>query len=194
MIYLKTRESYRLTKHDGIKYFRDAFLFMGLAYILRFVFALVFLYGFAFDIFIPMHFIPPIVIMFTGYFSTMGLIYLILSSTWKYTLKKHLLIFMHILAIVASAIAVITRSPMTLLLVQLLLMIMFLITTMFMAKKINKKITQTKALYLLVGLLWFINLFTTGKPLYSREIDLIFRVITLAVFTIIYFKVSKWLQ
>ena len=32
-IYFKTKESYELTKYEGIKYFRDAFLFLGLSYL-----------------------------------------------------------------------------------------------------------------------------------------------------------------
>jgi hypothetical protein len=43
LIYFKTKESYELTKHPGIRYFRDAFLFLGLSYLLRFLFSAVFL-------------------------------------------------------------------------------------------------------------------------------------------------------
>ncbi len=37
IIYFKTREIYDLTKYEGIEYFRNTFLFFGLAYIFRFL-------------------------------------------------------------------------------------------------------------------------------------------------------------
>jgi hypothetical protein len=193
MIYFKTKESYGLTKYEGIKYFRDAFLFLGLAYLLRFIFTLINLSGFVFDIFIPRHSIFPIAIMLAGYFSTIGLIYLIFSLAWKYLGKKYLIILSHVLAIVASIVAFATRSPTILLMIQLALMIFFLIATIAFSKKINKKITKTKVLYLLVGILWFINLLTADRPIFSREIDISFRAIALLVFIAVYIRVSKWL-
>lgn len=39
-IYWVTRESYHITHHMGIKYFRNAFLFFGVAYLFRFFFYL----------------------------------------------------------------------------------------------------------------------------------------------------------
>lgn len=37
VIYFKTAEIYNLTKHKGIRYFRDAFLFFGIAHVFRFM-------------------------------------------------------------------------------------------------------------------------------------------------------------
>ncbi len=195
LIYFKTKEAYSLTKHEGIKYFRDAFLFLGFAYILRFIFMAMMLSATIFDVFLPKNQFFPISMMLTGYFSTIGLIYLIFSSAWKYMKKKYVLALSHILAVAASIVAFITRSSMILLAIQIALIVVFIVATILLSKKTesqSKKLTKVKFLYLLVGLLWLINLFTAGRPIFLREIDASFQVIALAVFFIIYIKVSKW--
>jgi len=60
LLYFKTREVYSLTKHTGIKYFRDAFLFFGFAYLLRFLFSIFFLSRVIFDIGIEQRILFPI--------------------------------------------------------------------------------------------------------------------------------------
>ena len=80
LIYFKTKEIYELTKYKGIRYFRGAFLFFGLSYVMRFLFSLVLLSRIAFDFFLPRHLIMPLFILPLGYLSTVGIFYLIFPT------------------------------------------------------------------------------------------------------------------
>ena len=192
LIYFKTREIYELTKYNGIKYFRDAFLFFGLSYVLRFLFSLVLLSTIAFDFIIPRDMFVPIFILPLGYFSTIGIFYLVFSSIWKRFSNKNLLILGHSVAILLSAMSFITRSHLILLVFQSALLIAAVVLSRVMHKD-KKKISQTRILYLLVALLWLINLWVIGpkrRP-FSFEIQIFFELISLAVFIFINYKISK---
>ena len=194
LIYYKTREIYELTKYEGIKYFRNSFFFFGLSYILRFLFSLVFLSRVAFDFILPRGIIIPFLILPLGYFSTIGIFYLIFSSLWKKFKSKNLLIFGHGVAILLSAISFFTRSHLILLIFQSALLILGVVLSSVMHKR-EKKLSQIRILYLLVSLLWLINLWIIGRlrP-FSFEINIFFELISIAVFVAIYYKISKWIR
>jgi hypothetical protein len=63
------------------------------------------------------------------------------------------------------------------------------------ASKKEKKITGMKALYILISVLWLINLWIIdkGRPL-PIEVEIFFQIISLVVFIIILQKVSKWVK
>ncbi len=193
LIYFKTKESYELTKHQGIRHFRNAFLFFGLSYVLRFFLSLMFLSKLAFDIFLQRRVLIPFFILPLSYFSTIGIFYLLFSTSWKKIGGKHHLFLAHAVAIILSIITFFTRSHIILLYVQSILLIVAVILS-FM-KKSAKAISQAKVLYFLVAVLWLINLWIIGRPRpLSFEIDAIFEIISLAVFITIYYKVSKWVR
>ncbi|MGV8087310.1 MAG: hypothetical protein ACP5N1_06790 [Candidatus Woesearchaeota archaeon] len=196
LIYFKTKESYELTKHHGIKYFRDAFLFLGLSYLLRFLFSLVFLSRIMINDTMSRKVFMPIFIVLLGYFGTISLWYLIVSSTWKKlgNDKKYIL-FGHIFAIIVSIVSFITHSPEFMLYIHLaLILLYFIIISTFRDKNksLNKKIfSRTKVLYFLVALLWSINLLTAGRPIFPRVAGILFQALAIMLFAIIYYKVSK---
>src|SRR3989339_186034 len=115
LIYFKTKESYQLTKYKGIKYFRVAFLFFGLSYILRFLFSLVLLSKIAFDFILPRGMFAPLFILPLGYFSTIGIIYLIFSAVWKKFDNKGVHFLAHTVATLLSLISFFIRSHLILL-------------------------------------------------------------------------------
>jgi hypothetical protein len=197
IIYFKTREIYNLTRHKGIRYFRDAFLFFGLSYVVRFIFSLAMFSSLAFDFIVPRNMFGPLFILPLGYFSTMGIFYLIFSSIWKRFNNKAMLIIGHIIAVTLSVVSFITRSHMILLYLQSILLIIAVILS-FTAKKEGKKLSGAKILYILVAALWLINLWIIDKggrrPPFSPGTEIFFHLISLIVFIIIYYKVSKWLK
>jgi hypothetical protein len=194
LIYFKTKESYELTKHPGLRYFRDAFLFLGLSYLLRFFFSLVFLSRLTIDIFMPRNFMMPVFMILLGYFSTIGLWCLILSSTWKQLEEnKSYLIIGNIFAIAVSVISFMTHSSTVMLYIQLALVLFYTVITLTSPKE-KKRFTQTKILYLLVALLWIINLLTAGGPRLPREFGIIAQAMAIGLFAIIYYKISKWVK
>ncbi len=195
LIYAKTRETYRLTQHKGIGYFRDAFLFFGLSYVLRFMFGITMLSGIAFDLVPPRAMFMPFMLsmpLLLGYFSTIGIFYLIFSTIWKKFDNRDMLFVGHSAAIALSIVAFITDSTLILLCLQCALL-GAAVTLKFVMHKKGEKMSQTKLLYLLVALLWFINLLMmdTRRP-FPLGIEIFFQLISLAVFVVIYFKISKW--
>ena len=194
LIYFKTRESYELTKHEGIKYFRGAFLFFGLSYVLRFLFMLALLSRIAFDFILPRSMLAPLFILPLGYFSTIGIFYLIFSTVWKRFKGKSLLIFGHSTAIFLSAISFFTRSHVILLFFQSALLLIGIVLSAVMHKR-ERKVSQIRVLYLLVSALWLINLWIVDRPRpFSFEMDIFFELVSLAVFIVIYHKISKWVK
>jgi len=191
LIFFRTKESYELTKYTGIKYFRDAFLFFGLSYVVRFLLALIMLSKFAFDIFIPRELFMPLFILPVGYFSTMGIFYLIFSSVWKGFNNKYLLVFGHMVAILLSVISFVTHSHIILLLLQCILLVIAVIAR-FVIHSEKKGISQIKILYLLVAGLWLINLLVLDRKRPMHGFEFVFQILSLIVFVVIYHKVSKW--
>jgi hypothetical protein len=199
LIYFKTREIYKLTKYEGIKYFRGAFLFFGLSYVLRFIFSLIRFTGIAFDFFIPREMFALLFILPLGYFSTIGILYLIFGSVWKRFKSKKLLVIGHVIAVLLSVISFLTRSHIILLYLQTALLVIAATLSFFVHKKDalkkEKKITGMKMLYLLISALWLINLWIIDeKRPFPLEVEIFFQIISLIVFIIIYHKVSKWLK
>ncbi len=194
LIYFKTKESYDLTKYKGIGYFRDAFLFFGLSYVLRFFFSLVFFSTIIFNFISPREIFAPFFIFFLGYFSTIGIFYLIFSLIWKKFNNRNMLIFGHCIAVLLSAISFITGSHMMIIYLQCILLAVAVVLS-FVMHIGRKKVSKTKLLYLLVSGLWLLNLFVIDrrKP-FSSGLDIFFEAVSLIVFVIIYHKILKWIK
>ncbi len=194
LIYIKTKESYELTRHKGIKYFRGAFLFFGLSYALRFLFSIVLLSSITFDFIVPRGMFAPLFILSMGYFSTISIFYLIFSSIWKEFNNRNLLVMGHSITLLLSIASFFTRSHILLFYFQSALLIFGAILILSLHKH-EKKISGIRILYFLVSALWLINLFIIGKRrAFSFEIEILFEVISLAVFLSIYYRVSKWVR
>jgi len=194
VIYFRTKESYELTKYEGIRYFRGAFLFFGLSYLLRFVFGLLRFSTIAFDVIIPRQMFAFLFILPLGYFSTVGILYLIFGSVWKKFNNKKMLLIGHLAAVLLTIISFVTRSPRTLLWLQTALLVLAVVLVFFLHKK-DKKITGMKLLYILVSMLWLINMWIIDerRP-FPFEVEIVFRAVSLVVFIIIYHKISKWVR
>ncbi len=193
LVYYKTREIYNLTKYKGIGYFRIAFLFFGLAYASRFILHLLtFTSRLIFDLFIPRRIMFPIVMIPTGYLSTMAIFYLAYSTAWKKIKYKHFIVFSNTVAILVSAIAFISRSNILLSLVQLVLLICTIIISAKKHKK-GKRRSYTRALYFLISIFWLINLFLLSPIRFvPYEVKGILQLISITVFVAIFYKVAKW--
>jgi len=195
IIFFKTKESYDLTKHVGIKYFRDAFLFFGLSYVLRFIFGIFMITELA------EHPHPGgpggwtgmlFFILLLGYFSTAGILYLLFGSVWKKVHTKYTPIIIHGAAIILSLAAFLTRSHIILLIVQSVLLILAVVLNLVQPKK---KVTNTRVLYFLILAVWLINLWIIDRRRpYSLEIEILFQIISLLVFVLIIRKISKWVR
>jgi hypothetical protein len=200
MIFFKTKESYNLTKHEGIKYFREAFLLFGISYIFRFLLGLIMIFNIAFNFIIPKDMFAPIFIMGMGYISTIGLWYLIFSSIWKNFSKKSLMITGHLTAILLSLVSFSLHSHLIILYAQFVLLIIGIVLIFKNTTK-TKKITQTKILYILTSFLWLINLFIIDKKgppnvfgMWGFWIETFFQILSIGVLFTIYNKIANWLK
>jgi len=195
LIYFKTKKFYNLSKYQGIQYFRNAFLFFGLAYLARFVIHLLQLIGMASNLMGPRRFMFPAFMIPVGYLSTIAIFYLTYSTIWKKIGYNHFLILSNLVAIIVSVIAFITRSPFILSILQLLLLLATFIIG-FMKHKKGKKTSNIRALYLLIAIFWLINIFVldTTRRFFLFEFKVIFQVMSIGVFFAIYYKVMKWVK
>jgi len=102
LVYFKTQEIYELTAEKSVRYFRNSFLFLGLAYFSRSLLYLLISWGVLFEV-------PPqmffgdlrIVAILSGfllvYFGSLSILYLIFSLIWKkFDLNEAL---MHLIAL-----------------------------------------------------------------------------------------------
>lgn len=185
LVYYKTKDIYKLTKHKGIHYFRIAFLLFGAAYAARFLFHIIQLSLIAFDVFMPRGIPGPLAMLLTGYLSTLAIFYLAYSTVWKRYKHPAFMLFSNSVAVIISLVAWLTRSPLTLALVQLPLIIFTLSQ--------KKKNQHTRALYFLIILFWIMNIFVLGPRWFlPPEIKVVLQTISLGVFIFLYHKVSRW--
>ncbi|MBW2986029.1 hypothetical protein KY333_01535 [Candidatus Woesearchaeota archaeon] len=190
LIYFKTKDMYDLTKHKGIYYFRNTFLFFGLAYMFRFVFGLIRMTDQWLDIiYIPRGTMMPIMILFTGYFSTMALLCLIYSTVWKRYSSKDFFIAANILAVLIAIAAAI--SPEVFIITQAILLVVAITLSVVLRKK--SKFSKVFLLYFLLFMFWIISLILVlGKWALSFELKLLLEIISIGFFAFLYYKVSKW--
>ena len=191
LVYHKTKEMYELTKHKGIHHFRNAFLFFGLSYVGRFLVHIFQLGMIALDIWMPRSIFFPIMMIIVGYFSTMALFFLGYSVIWKKIEYSKFIVFANIIATIVSLFAFISRSPMILSVVQLPLLV--LIVVLILKKHSATKKVQIKTLYISIAAFWLISLFLVGpKRMIPFELIFLLQGISIALFAIIYHKVTKW--
>jgi len=195
LIYFRTKEMYTLTEYKGIMFFRGAFLFFALAYLLRLFLISSRLYSSSPTFFIRDFF--PLSLIFVSYFSTLGIILLIFSITWKYIKSAHLVLYGHLISLLLTIIIILTNSSEILTYIQVGLLIIVTIFGIIFNKKTDrsKKSTQTRMLYFLLLLSWLLNIWMlTPGWFFPSEVKSLFQVLSLVVFGAIYYKVSKWLK
>jgi hypothetical protein len=189
LIYFKTKEIYDLSKYEGIRHFRMAFLFLGLSYLVRFFSSLLMLSRAEFHFILPRELFAALFILPMGYFSTIGIFYLIFNFMRKKF--KHLVLMGHIIAAILSLTSFVTRSSFVLFWLQLLLLILAVIL-ISLRRNSEKKFSKIRVLYLLVALLWLINLLVAERRhLFPLPIEIILHTVSLVLFAVVYYKISK---
>ncbi|MBN1644573.1 hypothetical protein JW851_00845 [Candidatus Woesearchaeota archaeon] len=189
IIYFKTKEIYTLTKHKGIYYFRNTFLFFGAAYLFRLIFHAIRISNRWLDIYIPRGAMGPIMLLFTGFLSTMAILCLIYSTIWKKFSSKEFFISSLILAIIIAIAAAL--SPPIFLITQTCLLIIAIVLSCLLRTK--TKFPRIFLLYFLLFVFWIISLIlVVPSRAINFEIKLILEIISIAIFMFLYYKVSKW--
>lgn len=192
IIYFKTKEIYDLSKHKGIYYFRNAFLFFGLAYLARFLFNIFMISGNVFDLIPHKQFLMPFMLIPTGYFGSMAIFYSVYSMIWKKIKEQKFLWWSNLVAVVLTTLSVVSRSPEILAILQSALVIFGLIMIMKMPKKQKMRIG---VIYLLLYIFWLGSVLTlSGSGFWSFELTLAVQIISISAFLAIYHKLHKWVK
>jgi len=192
LIYLKTKEIYDLTNHKGIYYFRNTFLFFGLAYLFRFIFMSFLLTKITFDVYHPFGLFMIFSLVLSGYCSTMAILSLTYSTIRKKLPLKNFTLTSNVIAIFISVVALVSRLPFFLMLSQAVLLIF---TVSYLLYNKSWKISQLFILYFMLFLFWILDLFALGSMKHLQfEITIVLQILSIAVIGIIYYKVVKWIR
>ncbi|MCA9478452.1 MAG: hypothetical protein KC535_04875 [Nanoarchaeota archaeon] len=197
LVFYKTREIYELTKHKGVQFFRYAFILLGLAYASR-----LFLYGsllkssLSFEPFSrPSPFLAPVSSLLLAYFSTLAILYLLYSTIWREYKTEHFLTIANSVALLISIIAFISRSPLAVLLSQVVLLVALVVMNIRNHKG-DKKKTPMYALYFLIALFWLVSLLVMSgmRIQFSLWLKLVLEAISLSAMVVLYYKISRWVR
>ena len=194
IIYFKTKEAFKLTKHRGIEYFRKTFLFLAFAYLFRFISSALMIFSITNGIRFPRFLFGPLSLIFVSYFSTMAIIYLFLSISWKRLNWKGARFIVPIIAVMISLVAFFSREPLIIILIQAVLIVSAAILSFKLHKK-SAKFSKLSAIYILLFIFWMIGLapLSARRP-FPHEFVLIIHALSFIIFMIILYKVHKWLK
>jgi len=190
-IFFKTKEFVELTDHKGIKWFRYAFLYFGLGYMLRFVLALSHLYGY------PMrlinHDLRLFVLIIFSYMSSMAVLSLLYSSVHKKVdyIKLNPVILLNAIALLLIVVVFFFGSIGTLFFTQVALFVLAIIMSVLngLKSKRKNKFFNFGFTYLLLFLFWILNLGALSLPKFAIGLKLTLYVLSSALFVFITYKV-----
>lgn len=189
LIYAKTKEIYSLTRHKGIYYFRNTFLFFGLAYLFRLLFHLIRMFSASLDLYLPRGVMGPISMLFTGYLSNIAILCLIYSTIWKRFSGKEFVIMANMIALVIAVAA--AYSPGVFMITQAVLLVIAIVLSCALRRK--KGFPKIFVLYFLLFLFWILSLILfVPRMVLPFELRLIIEIISIALFAVLYYKVAKW--
>ncbi|WP_456330289.1 hypothetical protein [Archaeoglobus sp.] len=194
ILYYKLREVYRITDYRGFHFFSNTFLFLGIAYFLRFVTFLLFASGVLFDelSFEGVRGLMTFSLAFLAYSGSVAILYNIYSLLWRWLEKIPSEAIIHIVAVLIALISIIARSPLAFVTSQLIL-ILFLLLAIFINYRhyrFDGKVKRAYPLYILLFVFWLLNLSLTFRLL---PIEWRFTIygLSVAVLLVIAYRVLK---
>ena len=197
MIYFGTKEIYSLTSYRGIKYFRQAFLFFGIAYLCRFFIEFVIL-SFNVRRIIEVSTYPVVlgyIALFAFmYLSSISIFYLIYSVLWKKFKDKPKSIYIfHAVAIFIALASIFFNNQLFYmgLNVLLLLSAIILISLSFYNQRHKTKKNSLLLIYLLLFIFFILNVFNILVPVFMESLKLLVYLVSLGIFLVILYKVLK---
>lgn len=197
IIYFKTKEFYELTKHKGIKYFRNAFLFLAVAHIFRLI-SNFFMISEAGPLRMMDSFDQIVVgIGFSSFtiLSFLGILFLTYSSIYKKIQKgifsKNYSLYI-IAAILFIPIFLFDNMRVFLIMQTLLILFAFIMSSLSFEKQSKRKRKHsTHLLYGLFLLFWIVGMFAAEiNPVYLG-VKIIAYLIALLMILLILYKIIK---
>ncbi len=196
LILYKTRDIYKLTKHQGIFHFRNIFLFFSLAFLVRALIISIPLVTEEFSYSFPFMF-GPITFLFVGYLSTMAILSLVMTLIHKkMKLSQNItFILLNVIAIISSIMVFLTRSNQILILIQTIIFL-FAVVYLISKDKEGKKnfLSHNKIIYSLLFIFWLLNILASVRYMVALEYKYILYLISAGIFFSIYLRVRKRLN
>ncbi len=189
MIYLGTKELYKLSAHEGIKYFRISFLLFALAFFFRSFIKLAFLIVKDPRIFIlPPDIFQSLTTILFIYFSTIAIFYLIYSMLWKKLRKFPRAIYlMHLLAFITALIIILSKNILVYFFINIALLLFIIITITIIHR--NEKKNLLKVIYVLLSIFLFLNIIDILIPKFLEVFQLLIYLASISIFLWILHKV-----
>ena len=182
-VFLRTKEFYELSAHEGLKYFRYSFLFFGISFLAQLARPLLH------DLHIPqLHYIIPFFV-FAG---TMAMLCLLYSVLWKRLNWKRPMMTMVFTSLAVAAIAVSVRlGPVVILVLHSFLFLAVVIISYRDAQTRKKKAFQTHVLYTLLFLGWIANAMANFALWRFAEVSILLNAISAVLFIILLRRVLR---
>jgi hypothetical protein len=196
MVYFGTKELYELSSHKGIKYFRNAFLFIALAYFLRSFIKFAIIY---FDLEEIIELSPRVfgslTLFLFMYLSSMAIFYLLYSVMWKkWNGNSNKIYLFHFLAVILSVLISTSRNSLIHFAINLFLFLLIL-SVVYISYKESK--TKKKGphnlfgIYLLLFIFLIFNILDIIIPHFLKTFQMIIYLASIGIFMLILYKVLK---
>ena len=185
-LYLKTREMYAISGHQGIGHLKNVFLFFGIAHGTRFLYFVFRSVMLTTDFHIPGRVISFFSLILITYFSTIAVGHLIYSNIWRKVNRKTFLLAVHILAIISVAVFYLRYPLIFLFIIQFSLILILLLVNS------GKNI---KVLSSLLSFFWVLNLLIFhSRRILGFEFKVLIQIISLIILIYFTYRVFKWVK
>ncbi len=190
IIYIGTKELYKLSSHKGIKYFRLSFLFFAVSFFFRYFVKLFSFFDFS-AIFSQRLFVS-LFGFISLYASAIAVFYLVYSVMWKKWNEESLLVI-HFLVAITALIAVLSSNSLIILSIYIILFIFVSIITWisYQESKTEKKKSHLHGIYILLFVFWLLNIIDLLIPNILGTFQLLVYLASIGIFLSILYKVLR---
>lgn len=192
-IYVRTRKIYAFSQHEGIKYFRNAFVFFSLIYLFRFVVLALPSAGAWLDAG-TMTSVEALSMFLVIYFSLLSIFYLAASFAWK-DLRFISDSALHLTSLFLASVIYFIKLPVMLLVFGLIIIIFLALKAYFNYKYKNRKIfTRLYGIYALLLVFWLFDLVPYTQQLLGYPVKIVGYILSVIVFIYINYKIKTVLK
>lgn len=193
LIYFKTKDAYDLSKHKGIKYFRNAFMYFAVVFLFR-ILPIVLIFNQQLVTFGTYQIIVRTSLFLVSYFSILAILSLLSSmfsdkvgDDWESTL--------HLISLFFAVLTFFAGFQIILVLLGLIMLVLLMIKGFICHKEKRisffSKMTLT---YFFLFVFYIINLVSLAQYFFISPMKITLNILSLAIFVYIYYKVSKRLS
>lgn len=189
VLYSKISELYSLTEHKGLLYFKNIFLFFGIAYFIR-VFHIFFIYLLQ-DI-ISARLLLALSLFALTYFSNLAffsIVFMLLQKRLPLWIQEPALFYSGIGFL--SLTILLTGSYLYLIALQAIFVVLLMLVLLIYRTNKHSFLSQNRLTFFLLMFFWVITTIPFGKDLVSPILRIPIYMLSISVFAWIYYRVEK---